>query len=826
MAPTLLVPGSLRLGDGSQPPGDGTPVEFITRWLKRRMPEFGGHDATLANRVLIIQAETGSGKSTTLPVAVFRILRDEKTPAGQRYNGPSVICTQPRVLTAIALATDVTSRTWNLDLSLGVNVGFQTGPVANRPPAGLVYATAGVLATQLQHQTDAEIMDMYRFILVDEAHERSLDCDLTLMQLRNFYHRNEGNERLPFLLMLSATFDTGRYADYFGLGAANIMTVQGRTYGVTTHWPAAGTNNYPAEAAAVALRIHAEHPDDPPERADILIFMPGGSESTVVVEALQEAAARASRDADAASPGPYLVLTVNREVVVSQTGDFPLIFLKPDLLPPIHGRRPVRRIIVSTIVAETGLTIDTLKYVIDAGWVRTTEVYPPWGARGLLTRPAPQSRIKQRMGRAGRLFEGEFYPLYTENVHAALDAQQLPDIMTSGPGDRYLALVSEQQRQKLRTGRVPEFRVEDITLLDPPPPEAFLAANATAVALGFISPRAPLPDRWPPASLLGALPAEPEAGPLAVARGYGLTPLGHLAAMFAWTPLGGVRAILAAYMWGASATDLITIVALFGTPVTDLLAVRGEQRGLPLEAAALRVALPGFLLRPATIGGATGMTPVLPPSESEAFFFRARLLIADDFIEALFVFDAFAEALERGVVAAAAWCADLKLNFKKLLEVAGRRDKIFEEMVVAGLNPYRAADRRLARLAADEFTDGVCRVKRCLYDGLRGTLLRYDDAHPAGPGYVTRQGLRVRVPPLFSDPMAARLRALHVATAPAAAWRPRWLLTDQIVLKAAPRKAEDAGDPLLYVATAGLVSVLDGYVAVDPDFGEPREFPV
>ncbi len=832
----LLVPGSLRLGDGSQPAGV-TPVAYITGWLRKRMPEFGHRAAPLADRVLIVQAKTGSGKSTTLPVAVFRILRDEKTPAAQRYRGPSVICTQPRVLTAITLANDVSSSPWNSDLLLGGNVGFQTGPVANKPPAGLVYATAGVLATQMQHQSDAELMDRYRFILVDEAHERSIDCDLLLMQLRDFFQRNEGNERLPFLLMMSATFDTARYAEYFGLGAANVVAVEGRAYGVTTHWPAAGTNNYPAEAAATAIRIHEANLDDPPERADILIFMPGNAETTAVAEILAEnlvtydmARSRSGEAGDGRTDDktdppaipPYTVLVINREVVVSQSGDFPLVFEKSALLPFVRGARPVRRIVVSTIVAETGLTINTLKYVVDAGWVRTTEVYPPGGARGLLTRPAPQSRVEQRKGRAGRLFPGEFFPLYTENVFQALDAQQLPDIVTAGAGDRYLALVGAQQRQKLRTGRPPEFRVEDVALLDPPPPESFLASNAAAVALGFVSPRAPLPDRWPPASLTDATPHEPAAGPLGLQRGYGLTPLGHLAAMFSKTPLEGVRAILAAYMWGAAAADLVTVVALFGTPVGDLLAGRfpAGPGGLPPEAAALRAALPPFLVGRDVSGGAPGIAPAaLPPTENEAFFFRARLLVADDFIEALFVFDAFVAALERGVIAATAWCAGLNLSFPKLLEVARKRDAICDEMIVAGLNPYRAADRRLARLPAAEFTAGVCRVKRCLYDGLRATLLRYDDAAAA---YVSQQCDRVKVPALFSEPLAARLRALGV-TVPGQS-KPRWLLTDRLVLKAAPRRPEDAGDPLLYVITAGLVAVLDGYVAVDPDFGGPREF--
>jgi hypothetical protein len=99
--PTLLVPGSLKVPEGA---GAIAPVDYIVNWLKTRMSEFGGHGAELKDRVLIVKSETGSGKSTVLPVYVFRILRSEKTHRGLRYSGPNVLCTQPRILTAIDLA--------------------------------------------------------------------------------------------------------------------------------------------------------------------------------------------------------------------------------------------------------------------------------------------------------------------------------------------------------------------------------------------------------------------------------------------------------------------------------------------------------------------------------------------------------------------------------------------------------------------------------------------------------------------------------------------------------------------------------------------------
>jgi hypothetical protein len=802
--PMLLEPGSLSLGTGDAP-DNVAPVDYITTWLRKRMPEFGHQGSQLANRILIVQAKTGAGKSTVLPVAVFRLLRGELTPPTQRYRGASVICTQPRVLTAIALANDVSSRLWNPDMVLGLTVGFQTGSVENRPPSGLIYATAGVFAIQLQQMEDTEIMARYRFILVDEAHERALDCDIGLAQIRDFFLRNVGNLRLPFLLVMSATFDPHRYAEYFDLGPENVVVVEGSAFKINTFWPAAGANNYPVAAAETAVRIHREHPDDPPDRADILIFMPGGKESTTVAEILQKALIDAKE--------PFLILIINREVVISQSGDYTLVFERPELLPLVNGRRPIRRIVISTIVAETGLTIDTLRYVVDSGWVRAGETYQPWGVRGLITRPAPLSRLIQRKGRTGRLFEGDYYPLFTENVANALDAQQLPDIFVNGLGDFYLAIVAWQQRQKLITGVSPEFRVEDLSLLDPPPPQVFLTANSAAVALGFVSPRAPLPSKWPPVF------SEPLPGP-EVARGYGLTPLGHVAATFTRTPMEGVRAILASYMWDVATMDIITAVALFGDPLSNLYDKDRAQGPLPLGANALRAAAPEFLQRRADAsgadskhGGASGV--VLPPGETEGFYFRTRLLI----------FDAFCSFLDKSrsdLGAVVAWCTSMDLNFKKLMAVAERRDECFGEIIAAGLNPYHAPGRRLATLPAAEFTEGVRRFKRCMYDGLRAKLLRYDESLSA---YITCQGLHVRAPPLFSEPMAARLKALHVTQqAVPPSWRPRWLITDQVVLKLIPKRPEDAGNPILYGVHANLVSVMDGFVDVDPDFGDPREF--
>jgi HrpA-like RNA helicase len=789
--PTLLEAGSLRLADGTSPPE--TPIAFITAWIRKRMPEFGWRGAEMAARVAIVKAETGSGKSTVLPVGVFRLLRSGDTAERQRFHGAGVVCTQPRVLTAMALAADVdrAHSPWNPDMVLGETVGFQTGPISNRPPAGLIFATAGVLAAQLRAMEDADLMDRYRVIIVDEAHERSLDSDMLLMSLRNFYARNVGNERLPFLLLASATIEPARYAAYFGVGPDNVFEVVGRSYPIATHWPATGCNDYPSAAAETALRIHAAGADDAPGRGDILIFVPGIQETTAVVAALTRLNPEAA---------PMLILSINREVINSHGADYGLLFAPLDRLPDVNGARPTRRCIVSTVVAETGLTIDTLRYVIDCGWNRAREVYQPWGVEGLTTRPAARSRVAQRRGRVGRLFPGDFYPLYTENVYNALDAQQLPEMVLAGPAAVFLALVREQQRQKRAMGNGAAledttFRYADLGLLDPPPPEAFIDANSTATQLGFVSLRA-----------------------------GGLTKIGEVAAAFQRVSMEGIRTLMAGAVFGAAAPDLITCVAMFGVPVETLYA---DPRAAMPGAEALRVAFP--LLVTKRGGSVVG---VLPPSELESAYLRIKLAVADEFAEAVCLFDAFAARLDQSrgdVDAVAAWCASAGLSYDALIELARRRDEVAGEMVAAGLDPLRAADARLSAAPAPEpvaivgpardtagradFRRALCRLKRCLYDGLRTRLLRW-----TGSQYETPRGVAVATPSLYTDAMENRVRSLRMLDELP---RPAWILTDSVQLR--PVRGKERS--MLYAVSAGNISVLDGFVAPDPDFAAPRIVP-
>lgn len=790
--PTLLTPGNLAGAAGRAHP-DAVPIDYIIGLIRRRMPEFGGRPPkTLACRVFIVKSKTGSGKSTVLPAYLFRLLRSQNTSAGVKLIGPGVICTQPRILTAQTVARDQAADAKAYpDLIMGVTIGYQTGPLSERPLRGLIYATAGSLLAQLRTMPDAEIISRYRFIIVDEAHERSLDTDALLMRLKSFLERNLGNPGLPFVILASATLPVAKYAAYFGVGgenSPNIVEVEGRAFEIETRWPRVGTNDYLVEAARVALAIHTENPDDPPDEADILIFVPGGGEITAIVETLTKANWE-FRKPGAASP-PFLILAINREVIIEGGRDYRL--LKENIarlaVPSQDGERflrPSRRIVVSTVVAETGLTIESLKYVIDSGWSRVQEVYFPGRYQGIITRPAPQSRIEQRKGRAGRRFPGVFYPLYTKNLFDSLVVEQLPEIVLVGVSPIFLDMVACTIR-RTKTG---VFRIEDIDMLDPPPVDALAAALEEAIFFGYL--------RFTPA---------PQAG-------HVLTRLGEIASRFTHLQMPHVQTLFAGFLWRVSILDLAFIVALYDHTDIPIYAKAppGPQQARIDEMTrrqALRAGLPPYLA-----ATAEGMDDI-------DIDIRARLLISDDFIEALCVFEGFVRALDASqgdLPYLLDWCEKNGVDFDGAVLLTSLRDEVINDTIAAGINPFWGDGFRLADAPPEGFLDTVIRLKHCIYAGLRFQLITYDESTGA---YRAREGgYSIGVPPRYAGAAIKRLKKWEASDAVA---HPRHLISNTLRVRPAKPDRKEATPPFLYRLATGLVSILDGYVNIDREGEDPR----
>jgi len=740
MLPSLLVKSKIK-------DIDEVPIHYIVKRIRNIMSETEYRPTELKDRIFIIQAMTGSGKSTILPVALFRIIRDERTPLNIPYKGKSVICTQPRILTAMELAKDisVTKSPWNPDMVLFKTVGYQTGPSKVLPSKGLIYATLGILTAQLNNNTDEYIMNKYKFIIIDEAHERSINADFALLLLYNFYLRNKGKKDLPFLILTSATIDTEKYAKYFEIPSTNIIVILGQTYSIQNIYSPHDVVNIFTYVVDIITEICKNQ--DKFIQSDILVFLPGQQEIKKVQDKLLKLKLNA------------LVLVLNGDNVKNNSVEYIHIFAPRNTLPLINGNPPNRRIILATSVAETGLTIPTCKYVIDTGFHRSLESYPIYNITGLLTRPAAQSRITQRRGRVGRLFNGIYYGVYTKKVFNSLDKQQLPDILTS---------MTEYCKNHLLLYRISDnFDLSKVRLLDMPSDETFLHANFIATSLGFIDCT------------------------------NKLTKLGNMVSYFNYITMEQAKIILSGFAYNVFILDLVTICAIMESSKQDIYSVnisKVKPNEVPPDLAIMKVILPNFI-------------------HINDNYYQYKLMYSDDFIETLLIFNAFTNTIKitKDIKMVIEWCDLHSINYTTMRTIFDNRDNKINDLISNGIDIFYNVDKSLYNQSEDNYMNTIINIKKCLYEGLRYNLLTYDNINMC---YKSLNGLTVSIESVLLDVgLQNQMISNHVITK---LIRPKYIITDKYIIGKKKKEYD-----LIYSITSNYISILDGYVNPDLTFGKP-----
>jgi len=684
--PTLLKKGSL------MPPADNpdykqvldtwVPIDYIIDWFRKREGKVGAE-----NRVLIVKSETASGKSTVIPPT---ILRDLIRPALERNpDAPGIICTQPKVLTAVENVLEMLKYNQDGYLKLGVNFGWNTKnyKVPLTSP-GFTSATVGVLAQQLKTNTDEEIMAMYKYILIDETHERDLQTDMTIYRLKNLIMRNRNKVECPFVVLMSATFDPKPFLDYFGVSPVNFIWCTGATAFIDEMWDwnqGRIVNNYPQAAGDIVRAICRDNSRDDPEYADILIFMPGAAEFRETMTHLRAI----NEELEAEELPVFSPLQIDGAAVKLRNTDYNNTMYVPvghhEVV--IKGKRhtATRRVIITTNVAETGLTLSNLKYVIDSGFNREVEYNPVYGTSGLITKPAPQSRIRQRKGRAGRRLPGVFYPLYPKYIYDMLPVNQFPAILSGSIDTILLDVIHEQIKNKHLQHLPPEFSADDIDMVTIPSPDALYTGIERLYSIGM----------------------------LAVNTGVTISKLGEVAALFDGMPPEHSRMILAGYFWGASVLDMVTIAVWLGMDQRSFMDT-GVQA---LDYTRIyRGGLPGFMSHDGMIA-------------------RTRIFIADSFIDGLIIFYGIkyalnAESPRKAIETLTTWCKHCGLSYAQCLEFIRARDDLIEHMIANGLDPFINIHNGLSRTDNDNIIDIVTRIKYCIYDGFRNNVIvrrNYDE---------------------------------------------------------------------------------------------------
>ncbi|HLL67710.1 MAG TPA: ATP-dependent RNA helicase HrpA [Micromonosporaceae bacterium] len=367
------------------------------------------------HQVVVVAGETGSGKTTQLPKMCLELGRGVRGLVGH---------TQPRRIAARTVAQRVAEE---LGTPLGSAVGYQVRFTERAGEDTLVKVmTDGILLTEITHDRS-----LYRYdtLIIDEAHERSLNIDFILGYLRQLLPRRPDLK----VIITSATIDPQRFAEHFGPDVP-IIEVSGRTY--------------PVEIRYRPL-VEIESADDADDEAD-----DGAGGETERVRDQIEAICDAVEELRAERPGDVLVFLSGEREIRDTADALAKLGLPNTEILPLYARlslaeqhrvfedHPGRRIVLATNVAETSLTVPGIRYVIDPGNARISRYSNRTKVQRLPIEPVSQASARQRAGRCGRLSDGICIRLYAESDFAARPAFTDPEILRTNLASVILQMTS------------------------------------------------------------------------------------------------------------------------------------------------------------------------------------------------------------------------------------------------------------------------------------------------------------------------------------------------------------------------------------------------
>lgn len=444
------------------------------------------------NQIMVFVGETGSGKTTQIPQFV---LFDEMP----HLENTQVAVTQPRRVAAMSVAQRVAEE---MDVKLGEEVGYSIrfeNKTSNKTI--LKYMTDGMLLREAMEDPD---MSRYSCIVLDEAHERTLATDILMGLLKQVVVRRPDLK----LIIMSATLDAEKFQRYFC--DAPLLAVPGRTFPVELYYTPEFQRDYLDSAIRTVLQIHATEGE-----GDILLFLTGEDE---IEEAVRKISLEGDQLVREEGCGPVAVYPLYGSLPPQQQQR---IFEKA---PESHNGRPGRKVVVSTNIAETSLTIDGIVYVVDPGFSKQKVYNPRIRVESLLVSPISKASAQQRAGRAGRTRPGKCFRLYTEEAfQKELIEQSYPEILRSNLSSTVLEL------KKLGVDDLVHF-----DFMDPPAPETMMRALEELNYLACLD------------------------------NDGNLTALGRLASQFPLDPMLAVM-LIGSFEFNCS-QEILTIVAMLSVP--------------------------------------------------------------------------------------------------------------------------------------------------------------------------------------------------------------------------------------------------------------------
>jgi HrpA-like RNA helicase len=751
MGVTLLKVGALKYPDLPE----ASPDDYIYNFIKTKIQEKPDPENSFTSRILILEAGTGTGKSFTIPPLSAAVLKE----LGYPHESKQVICTQPKILTTVNIANRISGvpfykKYGNLGLvfTLGDNLGYKTSTFTDVSPGiKVLFATNGSLDMEIAKNPAKKIMQKYGVIIIDEAHERSLQFDRTMMSIKYMFTDNPGDPDLPFVICMSATFDVNKYAAFFNCDMKNVIRVAGISNPIETRWPQSDVAQFVPEAVLKAKEcIEAEllstlardYPKGviPEVESDnrVLIFMTGIAVYKKVIKGLMKwdetkaDVIRMFTDDDIETlvfnytiggkiVEIYLEVLPIESTAVGRSSKAYLRVTEGASEAKSHAKPDMRfstQIIIANTVAETGLTLPDLGYVIDCGWSKNGEFNPRVNIGNLiLTKPAAQAQILQRKGRVGREKPGIFIPLYTEATFNQLQKVQNPDIVAGDPTGVLLAYARLYNDLEIGEFIPGVGRTMKERMLDVPSHAAAEYSIRQLQMLGFLDNHGKITKSGNIAATITSI--TPQAIGMLMAGIAWEVCLDDLIAIAIVTP--ELNAMGNSAIWGYNSDERSKFEKI----------IAGNDKRAKFEAMEkLRINKPELKHWNEILSVIFNV----PEHEKRDLYYKYRLICCDEFLDGLMVYSAFRIKFGKLKLEAAStnknnswivgeltkWTSLAFINYEALVKIADAYVKTLNDLVTSSINVYANKENSIIRLqlsSGPPFMDTLSRIKKCIQHG-------------------------------------------------------------------------------------------------------------
>lgn len=767
--PTLYIKGSLRSLTPKIPKEEldnYVPVHYVLNICMHKLNK--QKDVNRHDRLFLLKSETGSGKTTAFILELYRVMfaksfsmfsekdaeikmsfkkilpsdftafdfpDDEYTIANRQSGNIKTVskklhyiaCTQPKSVTAKEKADENSTDWFNPDIILGENIGYSTGnfKLGFKNKEGMLYLTLGSMYQYLKTHTDVEVMERYDVICIDECHERSIELDCSMLYLLNFINRNAGNPFMPLIIFMSATFEIDKFANFMQTPPENAVFVVGEASTKEIVWPQKPLNDYYADCAKLVLKIHNDNISDSMLERDILIFIHGDS-----------AARKVRKEIEAIDTKKELLLiTVTRLTYNANPVELMNLlnnYTMEEAAANSENKSATRRVSIATNIIETGLTIKTLKYVIETGWEKTSAYAPIHNLGQLLTCPLTQSSAMQRFGRVGRKFFGYVYPLYTEADFNSLKKYSLPQIYNNNITKNILeimfaAIPAEQVFMPLNEKQFDAFISKCL-------PECInLDDDSNNCYNSLITERNVLSDNiefnkhklesYPP-KMLDNIPQDTflTSRNRLINLGFYGTYLGYIASKINRLSAENIRMVMAANCYGCSMNDLLNIASLSAS-------TEGKYMANFMDAK--RTKKPKFSIFSIA-------RDLITRDTINKYYFgdigNFLQLFHDDFIRGLMIIKwVINKCRKGGIKNIEKECTNVGLKWRDLMVALDDRMNAVKDFNKYGfVNIYPELD-----FNSENIIDEICRIKKCIYAGYKNNIAYLQDNNT----YKTSSGI-------------------------------------------------------------------------------------